>query len=76
MTEVGRTLQGTLLGAPPKVHAGKCQNCGYALDLYEMDVKKSMKVMRCERCGLLHYYKKDIMSKWRLQRAAKPELMR
>jgi predicted nucleic-acid-binding Zn-ribbon protein len=76
MTEMGRPLQGTLLGPHPKVHTGKCQNCGYALELYEMDVKKSVKVMRCERCGVLHYYKKDIVGKWRLQRAAKAELMR
>jgi len=76
MTEMEEPVQGTLLGPRPKVHAGKCQNCGYALELYEMDVKKSMKVMRCERCGVLHFYKKDIMGKWRLQRAAKSELVR
>jgi len=76
MTEMGEPLQGTLLGPRPKVHGGKCQNCGYALELYEMDVKKSMKVMRCERCGVLHFYKKDIMGKWRLQRAAKSELVK
>lgn len=76
MTEIGRSMHSTLLGSPTKVHTGKCQNCGYALELYEMDVKKSVKVMRCERCGLLHYYKKDIVGKWRLQRAAKAELTR
>jgi predicted nucleic-acid-binding Zn-ribbon protein len=44
------------------------------LELYEMDVKKSTRVMRCERCGMLHFYKKDIVGKWRLFRAAKSEL--
>jgi len=76
MSEVGRALHSTLLSPRPKLHLGKCQNCGYALELYEMDVKKSMKVMKCERCGLLHYYKKDIVGKWRLQKAAKSELAR
>jgi len=76
MAEIGKSLHTTLLGPRPKVHGGKCQNCGYALELYEMDVKKSTKVMRCERCGLLHFYRKDIVGKWRLQRAAKAELAR
>jgi len=76
MTEMGRPLPTSLLGPQPKVHGGKCQNCGYALELYEMDVKKSMKIMKCERCGVLHFYKKDIVGKWRLQKAAKAELMR
>jgi len=76
MTQVGKSLHGTLLGPPPKMHSGKCQNCGYALELYEIDVRKSSKIMKCERCGLLHYYKKDIVGKWRLQRAAKSELTR
>jgi len=76
MAEIGRTLESPLLGPRPKVHTGRCQNCGYALELYEMDVKKSMKVMRCERCGVMHFYKKDMLGKWRLQRAAKAELAR
>jgi predicted nucleic-acid-binding Zn-ribbon protein len=73
MTDMGSSLHSTLL-SPPKLHIGKCQNCGYALELYEMDVKKRMKVMRCERCGMLHFYKKDIIGKWRLYKAAKSEL--
>lgn len=77
MTDTGRPVQGSsLLSPPPKVHTAKCQNCGYGLDLYEMDVKRSMKVMRCDHCGLLHYYKKDILGKWRLEKATKYELVR
>jgi len=75
MAETGKYLHSTLVGSHPKLHGGKCQNCGYALELYEMDVKRRCKTMRCERCGLLHYYRKDIVGKWRLQRAAKPELV-
>jgi len=76
MTEIGKSLHSALISPHPKLHTGKCQNCGYALELYEMDVKRSTKVMKCERCGLLHFYKKDIVGKWRLQRATKSELMR
>ena len=75
MADAGKYMSTTLLGSHPRVHAGKCKNCGYALDLYEMDVKRSSKVMRCERCGLLHIYRKDIVGKWRLQKAVKPELV-
>lgn len=74
MKDIGQSLHGSLLSSTPKLHKGKCQNCGYVLDLYEMDVKKSVKVMRCERCGMLHFYKKDLIGKWHLLRAAKPEL--
>jgi predicted nucleic-acid-binding Zn-ribbon protein len=75
MKEIGSSLHGSLLSSQPKLHTGKCQNCGYALELYEMDVKRSTRVMRCERCGLLHFYKKDIIGKWRLFKAAKSELV-
>jgi len=74
MKDIGKSLHGTLLTSRPKVHTGKCQNCGYALELYEIDVKRSMKVMKCERCSMLHFYKKDIIGKWRLFKAAKSEL--
>ena len=77
MAETGKYLHGMLLSSkPPRMHMGKCQNCGYTLELYEIDVRKSAKVMKCERCGLLHHYKKDIVGKWRLQRAVKAELTR
>ena len=74
MKDIGSSLHSSLLSSQPKLHTGKCQNCGYALELYEMDVKRSKRVMRCERCGMLHFYKKDIVGKWRLFRAAKSEL--
>lgn len=76
MSRIGKTLHSSLFESQPKRHVGKCQNCGYNLELYEIDVRKSMKVMKCERCGLLHYYKKDIVGKWRLQKAVKFELAR
>ena len=30
--------------------------------------------MKCVRCGMLHVYKKDIIGKWRLLKAQKPEI--
>ena len=68
------SVPSSLLTPKQRLHVGKCQNCGYALELYEMDVKKRMRVMKCERCGMMHFYKKDIIGKWRLAKAAKPEL--
>lgn len=76
MSTVGKGIHSVLFEPQSKRQIGKCQNCGYNLELYEMDVRKSMKVMKCERCGLLHYYKKDIVGKWRLQKAVKYELAR
>jgi uncharacterized C2H2 Zn-finger protein len=43
------------------------------MELYELDFGHSAKVMKCTRCGMLHEYKKDIIGKWRLQKARKPE---
>ncbi len=75
MNELENAMPNSILAGKPRLHPGKCQNCGYALDLYEMDVKKRMKVMRCDRCGMMHVYKKDLIGKWRLLKAAKAELM-
>lgn len=69
MGEVGKTLHESLFG--PKTKASRCQNCDYPLELYEVDFKKNTKVLRCQRCGLYHYYKKDLVGKWKLQKAIK-----
>ncbi len=71
MSEVGRSLPESVIEPSPIKHKGRCTNCGYLLELYEIDFKKRIKVMRCQRCGMLHYYKKDIIGKWRIQRAQK-----
>jgi predicted nucleic-acid-binding Zn-ribbon protein len=73
MDDVGRTLHNSLLSSKQKLHTGKCQNCGYTLELYEIEIKKSRRVMRCERCGMLHFYKKDILGRWSLYKASKSE---
>jgi len=73
MGEVGKTIHDSLLG-PSKAQKGKCKCCGSTLELYELDFRRSSKVMKCTRCGMLHLYKKDIIGKWRLLKAQKQEL--
>ncbi len=55
----------------PRKHTGKCVDCGSPLELYELDFKKQRKVLKCQRCGLFHLYKKDFFGKWKLVKAAK-----
>ena len=76
LSEVGKALHETLLESKPKTHTGKCRNCGYTLELYEIDFKKEMRVLRCQRCGLFHFYKKDIIGRWRIIKAARLEMQR
>ncbi len=71
MAEVGKTLHESLFGQ--KLKTNKCKNCGYPLEVYEIDFKKGRKMLKCQRCGLYHYYKKDLVGKWRLQKAVKPD---
>ncbi|MGD8506835.1 MAG: hypothetical protein PVF15_09270 [Candidatus Bathyarchaeota archaeon] len=71
MAEVGKTLNESLFG--PKSKSGKCKGCEYPLEIYEINFKKGRKILRCQRCGLYHYYKKDFVGKWKLQRAVKPD---
>jgi uncharacterized paraquat-inducible protein A len=72
MSEMGRSMHDSLMGSS-KDQKGRCKACGSAMELYELDFGHSAKVMKCTRCGMLHEYKKDIIGKWRLQKARKPE---
>lgn len=71
MAEFGKTLHESLFGQ--KLKTGRCKNCDYPLEVYEIDFKKNTKILRCQRCGLYHYYKKDFVGKWRLLKAVKPD---
>jgi len=73
MGEVGRTIHDSLLG-PPTPQKGKCKNCGSPMELYELDFRRSTKIMKCTRCSMLHVYKKDIIGKWKLLKAQKIEM--
>jgi len=75
MSEIGKSIHDSLLG-PPKTQKGKCRNCGSSLELYELDFRRSTRIMKCQRCGMLHVYKKDIIGKWRLLKAQKVEAPR
>ncbi len=72
MKETGKSLHDSLLGTP-KSQRGKCQCCSSPMELYELDFRRSSKVMKCTRCGMLHVYKKDIIGKWRLLKAQKAD---
>ena len=52
-------------------HTGVCIDCGGALELYMLDLKKGRRKLQCPRCGLYHYYSKDMFGKWKLTKAAK-----
>jgi NMD protein affecting ribosome stability and mRNA decay len=52
-------------------HTGKCYDCGKPLELYEMDMKKSTKIMVCRSCGLFHYYEKNFVGNYRLRKVTK-----
>jgi hypothetical protein len=73
MSEMGQSMHDSLIGSS-KAHRGKCKSCGSPLELYELDFRRSTKIMKCDRCGMLHVYKKDIIGKWRLLKAQKPEI--
>ncbi len=58
-------------------HTGHCIDCGNSLDLYMLDLKKNRRILQCTRCGLYHFYTKDILGKWKVIKAAKvPDLWR
>jgi len=52
-------------------HTGKCYDCGSSLELFEIDMKKSLKIMSCHSCGLFHYYKKDFIGNYKLIKVSK-----
>ena len=52
-------------------HTGKCYDCGGPLELFEMNLKKSTKIMLCQNCGLYHFYKKDFVGTFKLTKVSK-----
>ena len=52
-------------------HTGLCIDCGSGLELYMLDLKRGRRTLQCPRCGLYHFYKKDVLGKWKLTKAAK-----
>lgn len=52
-------------------HTGKCFDCEGTLELVEFDLQKDIKIMKCQRCSLVHHYKKDLLGKWKLLKVTK-----
>jgi transcription elongation factor Elf1 len=50
---------------------GTCYDCGSPLELYEIDMKKSTKILLCKNCGLFHFYKKNFVGNYKLIKVSK-----
>ncbi len=58
-----------------KKHTGKCYDCNGPLELFEMNLDKSTKIMLCQNCGLYHFYKKDFIGQYKLIKVSKDPTM-
>ena len=68
-------MVGIFGGEERRKHTGTCIDCGNELELYMLDLKKGRRVLQCTQCGLYHFYKKDMLGKWKVVKAAKiPDL--
>jgi hypothetical protein len=50
---------------------GYCVDCSGPLTLLEEDFRDKTRILVCERCGLLHLFKKTMLSKWKLVKVRK-----
>jgi len=48
-----------------------CYDCGESLELFEMDMRKETKVMKCKGCGMYYFYKKELLSGWKILKITK-----
>ncbi len=70
-------IAGVFGEAEKRKHKGVCIDCGEVLELYMLDLKKRRRILQCTHCGLYHFYKKDMLGKWKVVKAAKvPDLWR
>jgi hypothetical protein len=71
------TMAGIFGEEEQRKHRGTCIDCGNVLELYMLDLKKGRRILQCTRCGLYHFYTKDLFGKWKLAKAAKvPDMWR
>ncbi len=56
-------------------YTGKCYDCSGPLELFEMNLDKSTKIMLCQNCGLYHFYKKDFIGQYKLTKVSKDPTM-
>jgi len=50
---------------------GTCIDCGCVLELFEMDMKKGVKILKCQECGMFHLYKKDFFGAYKVVKVSK-----
>jgi hypothetical protein len=48
-----------------------CYDCKGTLELFEIDMRKGTRIMKCRVCGLHHFYKKDFLANWKLIKVSK-----
>jgi hypothetical protein len=54
-----------------KRREGKCYDCGGPLELFEIDMQKGTRIMKCQACALFHFYKKSFLANWKLIKVSK-----
>jgi hypothetical protein len=75
MSDLDALLRGSIIERGPKVSKGKCKNCRGPLEVAEIDFRRGVQVLRCQRCGLLHYFTRNIIG-WKLWRVTQADLTR
>lgn len=53
-----------------KKKADNCSECGSILELFELDVKKEVRIMKCKGCGLFYLYKNGVFG-WKIQKVTR-----
>jgi len=48
-----------------------CYDCQGPLELFEFDMQRNRRIMKCQSCGLFHFYKKDLLGTWKLVKVSK-----
>ncbi len=48
----------------------KCFKCGSILELYELDMNKEIRILKCVGCGLFYLDKKGLLG-WKTQKVSK-----
>lgn len=54
-----------------KRRVDECYDCKGILELFEIDMRKGTRIMKCQVCGLYHFYKKDFLANWKLTKVSK-----
>lgn len=48
-----------------------CYDCQTPLELFEFDMQRNRRIMKCKSCGLFHFYKRNLLGTWKLLKVSK-----